>query len=154
MWRLRRWASRGRWPATSVAALALCLAVLSKFWWCVALVTSSNDTTVWRAELGNGLLSFEATDGAYRPDRLTAPRWSMGRCGCWYWGVQEEFAGSGLANRWRSGLLFSRDTGGWKIGASVVYPVLVSSALAALLWCMSGLRSRPHQCRRCGYDRT
>jgi hypothetical protein len=50
-------------------------------------------------------------------------------------------------------VLYSRRYWGWTIGISLVYPVLLTVGLAALLWYADRGRPGPFACKKCNYDR-
>lgn len=46
-----------------------------------------------------------------------------------------------------------RSAEGWAAGTSLLYPILLTSLPAVLLWYTDRRRPRPHACPKCSYDR-
>jgi hypothetical protein len=68
----------------------------------------------------------------------------------WRWGLRDEKGVPG----WRAGVLYERHSQYLLAGTSFLYPELLTSLSAALLWYADRRRSGPNACNKCGYDRS
>jgi hypothetical protein len=156
--RFRTWA---KWWCTLAAALAVGVAVFSKFYWVDRVSISSDGATIRSVRIREGLLSwYRFKPGLPDPDARRyaekyggAPQWTASRTNGWFWGLPGEAGINFPGVQWHAGLLYARDPSACTIGVSAVYPVLLTTIPAAFLWYKDRRRLGPHQCKKCGYDR-
>jgi hypothetical protein len=141
--RLRKWA---KWACTLAAGVAVGAAVFSRFYSYRWHVVASDKSSQRATGLGEGLLWSAHLNGVMPQD---ATRSMLKRAEGWRWGLASDSPGS----MWRGGLCCTRRGFGAQIGVSVMYPVLLTVAPAALLWYADRRRSGPYACKECGYDR-
>src|SRR5262245_7751668 len=129
--RVRRWA---KWAFTLAAGLAVGVAVASRFWWVQYLSLSGDLREIRELHVGGGLLSAQRFTGARPFGPAPHADWRAGRFGAWHWGVPDETVRPGLQWDWRAGILWVRRDDFLAAGMSLLYPVLLTTLPAALLW--------------------
>jgi hypothetical protein len=148
--RLRKWA---KWTCTLAAAVALGVAVLSRFYWC---------TWSTMCHSGEDLRYVFAARGVIRAGKLDEIRgiiapsesgWFIQRSSGWSWGRWGDDPPGGSREDWRAGILWRATPGAWAVGVSVLYPVGLTLIPAALLWYRDRRPFGPGLCKKCGYDR-
>jgi hypothetical protein len=148
--RFRTWA---KWACTGAAGFVLAVAVVSAMrgvYW--GYVPKSDDVFV-RAGVARGLVLWSKTRGAapfLQPGKST---WWTSETRGWCWGLYDEMIFAGQGNDWHAGTMYRHDASGENLGVSIVYPFLLFSLPAALLWYLDRRKPGPHKCPRCGYDR-
>jgi hypothetical protein len=148
---LRKWA---KWLCTVAALTALGVSVLSGFRRALYVWVSKDSKTLRLVQIEGGQLFLAQWNGY---DMIGFPMhegWSIGRARTWSWGI----TGASNGPPWRGGFLWDRPNAivgvAWYVGASLLYPAILTTVPAALLWYADRRRSGPYACATCGYDRT
>jgi hypothetical protein len=147
--RFRKWA---KWACTLAAISAIGGSVLSAFYWWSWVGKSRFDEVMWSANLGGGLVWVERIDGERALSTQPDGGWSAEAPYSWRWGLAGEEIPA-TPGSWRAGAHFWRGPQACSAGVSVLYPILLACAAAALFWYADRARFGPGRCTKCGYDR-
>jgi hypothetical protein len=152
--RRRRFTKWAKWACTLAAVVCVGVAVFSRFYLMRAYRFGDDDKALWLIDLEGGLLCGARVPGV-RPDEVGhQPRFSVQRSARWSWGLTSDGSAIPGSLKWHCGILCNRLNPGWSVGMSVVYPVLLTTIPAALLWYKDRRRLGPHACQKCGYDKS
>jgi hypothetical protein len=149
--RRRRFVRWAKWTSTLAAVLCVGVAVFSgcfNFYWSI----ESNDRKLrWDVAARSGLLCLYRFGVPALPRPQAAP--SLFVDVSWRWGLAGEDVPSGELWGWRAGISWMEEGGNLYAGVSVLYPVLLTTIPAAILWYKDRRRFGPHTCPNCNYDR-
>jgi hypothetical protein len=149
----RRIADWCRWGLTIAAAVLVGTAVVSCFCSFVFGHGSTDGRRSWSLWVAGGRLEFwviwlaepNAADSRWCIERKPAKEWR--------WGMEEDMRFIG----WAGGVLLRHaDTptvSFQRCGTTLLYPFLLTSVPAAILWYRARRRFGPGRCVSCGYDR-
>lgn len=148
--RFRKWT---KWACTLAAGLAIGLAAFSRFYAVRWSGTRPDGAGAWMVLMRSGLLGLASEDEVWIETPSRFGSWIVWRAPAWRWGSAAEQNIFGTASDWRAGICWGRDSAGWRVGASIIYPVILTTIPAALLWYADRHRFGPSCCAKCGYDR-
>jgi hypothetical protein len=148
--RLRKWA---KWTCTLAAGAAVALAVFSRFARCWDSFYTRGGNDLWTVVLGAGQLVVQRTDVGLYGMGQPSTGWHMEWAPEWRWGYSGEVLPYDPSWDWHGGILLIGTTGERAFGLSILYPVLLASIPAALLWYRDRRRFGPGMCTNCGYNR-
>jgi len=109
-------------------------------------MVTADKQMAWVPFLQAGLLGVAKLSGPMA-DRTT--RFVLQRRQEWHWGFSSEDPQS----VWHGGICYSVKPYVVEVGVSVLYPVLLTTIPAALLWYADRRRFGLHACKKCNYDR-
>ena len=141
--RLRTWA---KWTCTLAAGAWVALAVFSGFYECKKITVLNHRTKIRWFVVTGGLVTVHEARDPKLPSYYYTTNWWLERSTYWCWGL--------AVGDWRAGVLCSLNN--WShcsYGISLLYPVILTSIPAALLWYADRRRFGPGSCMKCGYDR-
>lgn len=142
-----------KWACTVAAVVAVTLAVFSRFFGCWYSFATNYGNTEWSVGLDAGQLWLGRTDGWLFRNEKAGTGWSLEWSPQWRWGYSGEITGGYVWLDWHLGVLWYRTAFRSTFGTSVLYPVLLTSLPAALLWYIERRRFGPGLCAKCGYNR-
>jgi hypothetical protein len=147
---MTRWPLRKstKWALTLAAAAATGLAIFSGLYWSRCTTVIHHGATLRFVRLSAGLLTIEEIDDRSVAGSAVWAPWQMEWSPAWDWGLS-----SNATPPWYMGVLYKRSAAYRGYGISMVYPVILTSLPAALLWYTDPPSFGPGRCHKCGYNR-
>jgi hypothetical protein len=148
--RVRTWA---KWACTVAAGLAVSVAVASRWYGAVWVDIREDCDRHLDIEIRGGVIAVTVTRIPPLPGFPGVSYLQLGRGPQPSFGLSSSIWSPRSQSMWRAGLLHCSSQYGWQAGATLLYPVLLTTIPAAFLWYKDRRRSGPHTCPNCNYDR-
>jgi hypothetical protein len=148
--RLRKWA---KWACTLAAAVIVGAAVFSLFSYAIYAQVSSDGKTARIVAISGGRLGFQVRRGYDMMGTPISMGWSTQDPVPWSWGMTDHGT---TTPKWHGGFLWYGPGGPvcmWGGSVTLLYPFLLTTIPAALLWYRDRRHFGPGLCPKCGYDR-
>src|SRR4051812_35416081 len=129
--RLKRW---GKWACTLAAVLMVGLAVFSRFWGITYAAVFTDGDVLLNAEGKAGGIIWYWQSGGIEQESAGQSRLLLTQPRAWLWGFHDEMVDAQIADGWHAGLWYGWNSEQRFLGASLVFPFVLFTIPAALLW--------------------